>query len=57
MRQPASERCFRLACASLDCDLVSLDLSRRLPWRFKPAHIKAALARGVHFEVRRQAAG
>lgn len=39
------------ACASLECDLISLDLSRRLPYRFKPALVKAALARGLHFEV------
>ncbi len=39
------------ACASLECDLISVDLSRRLPYRFKPALIKAALARGLHFEV------
>ena len=49
--QPGSERLFQMACSSLECDLVSLDLSRRLPYRFKPAAVKAALARGLHFEV------
>lgn len=49
--QPGSERLFQVACSSLECDLVSLDLSRRLPYRFKPAAVKAALARGLHFEV------
>lgn len=49
--QPGSERLFHMACSSLDCDLVSLDLARRLPFRFKPAAVKAALARGLHFEV------
>lgn len=39
------------ACASLECDLIAVDLSRRLPYRFKPALVKAALARGLHFEV------
>ncbi|EFN50831.1 hypothetical protein CHLNCDRAFT_14345, partial [Chlorella variabilis] len=32
-------------------DLIALDLSRRLPYRFKPSFIRAALARGVHFEI------
>jgi hypothetical protein len=49
--QPRSERTFALACNSLDVDIISLDLSRRLPFRFKPALIKAALARGLTFEV------
>ncbi|KAI7836047.1 hypothetical protein COHA_010078 [Chlorella ohadii] len=49
--QPQNERLFQLACASLECDLISVDLSRRLPYRFKPALIKAALARGLHFEI------
>ncbi|KAL4420717.1 hypothetical protein ABPG75_010373 [Micractinium tetrahymenae] len=49
--QPGSERLFHMACSSLECDLVSLDLCRRLPYRFKPAAVKAALARGLHFEI------
>ena len=49
--QPQSERLFALACASLDADLIALDLSRRLPFRFKSSLVKAALARGLHFEV------
>ncbi|PRW21018.1 ribonuclease P complex subunit [Chlorella sorokiniana] len=49
--QPQTERLFQLACASLECDLISVDLSRRLPYRFKPALVKAALARGLHFEI------
>lgn len=49
--QPGNERLFQMACSTLECDLVSLDLCRRLPYRFKPAVVKAALARGLHFEV------
>ena len=49
--QPQTERLFQLACGSLEVDLISLDLSRRLPYRFKPSMVKAALARGLHFEV------
>eukprot|EP00887_Chlorella_sp_A99_P007150 scaffold2.g7150.t1 len=48
---PASERMFTAACASLPCDLISLDLSRRLPFRLKPAAVRAAIARGLHFEI------
>ncbi|KAL4451365.1 hypothetical protein ABPG77_009437 [Micractinium sp. CCAP 211/92] len=49
--QPGNERLFQMACSTLECDLVSLDLCRRLPYRFKPAVVKAALARGLHFEI------
>lgn len=49
--QPQTERAFALACSSLDVDIISLDLSRRLPYRFKPALVKAAIARGLQFEV------
>ena len=51
LRPPPDPPIAPQACASLECDLVCLDLSRRLPYRFKPALVKAALARGVHFEV------
>jgi len=49
--QPQSERAFAFACNSLDIDIISLDLSKRLSYRFKPDLIKAALQRGVHFEI------
>jgi ribonuclease P/MRP protein subunit RPP1 len=39
------------ACASLDVDIIAADLSRRLPFRFRPGPILAAVKRGVHFEV------
>lgn len=39
-------------CADkLDVDLISLDLSQRLPFHIKPPQIRQALARGVHFEI------
>lgn len=49
--QPQSERAFALACNSLEVDIIALDLSRRLPYRFKPALVKAAISRGLNFEI------
>jgi ribonuclease P/MRP protein subunit RPP1 len=49
--QPQSERAFAFACNSLDVDIISLDLSKRLSYRFRPDLIKSALQRGVHFEI------
>lgn len=49
--QPQSERAFSFACNSLDIDIISLDLSKRLPYRFRPESIKTALQRGIFFEI------
>jgi ribonuclease P/MRP protein subunit RPP1 len=39
------------ACSSLDVEIISLELWQRLPFKLKPAVLKAALSRGVFFEV------
>ena len=31
--------------------MITFDLSKRLPFRFKPGPLQAALKRGLHFEV------
>eukprot|EP00850_Spirogloea_muscicola_P003140 SM000012S25402 [mRNA] locus=s12:922924:925913:+ [translate_table: standard] len=49
--QPLSQKVFAQACSSLDVDLISLDLSQRLPFRWRPPMIQAALKRGIHFEI------
>lgn len=48
---PGSERVFAQACASLPIDVITLDLSKRLPFRLKTASVAAALKRGVSFEI------
>lgn len=49
--QPHSERAFAFACTSLDVDIISIDLSKRLNYRFRPDLIKTAMQRGLHFEI------
>lgn len=39
------------ACSNLDVDIIAMDVSRRLPFRLKPATLQAAVKRGIHFEV------
>lgn len=56
--QPTSERAFASACATLDVDLISLDLCRRLPFkrvtlswydmRCSRMHLQAPRADGAH---------
>jgi RNase P/RNase MRP subunit p30 len=49
--QPTSERAFLAACQTLEIDLISLQLGARLPFPMKGAPVRAALGRGVYFEV------
>jgi ribonuclease P/MRP protein subunit RPP1 len=46
-----NEKTLSLACSNLDCDIISLDLSTRLPYHFKFRTLAAAVARGVRFEI------
>ena len=39
------------ACTSLDVDIISLDLARKLPFKLAPSAVQAAVKRGIHFEV------
>lgn len=39
------------ACASLPVDIISLDLSHRLPYRLRPKVLAPAVQRGVMFEI------
>lgn len=43
--------CILQACTSLEVDIISLDLAKRLPFRLKPGPLQAAVKRGLHFEV------
>lgn len=39
------------ACTSLEVDIITFDLSKRLPFRLKPGPMQSALQRGIFFEV------
>lgn len=39
------------ACTSMEVDIITFDLSKRLPFRLKPALLQAAVKRGVHLEI------
>eukprot|EP00891_Asterochloris_glomerata_P008566 jgi/Astpho2/8566/Aster-05600 len=49
--QPATETVLLQACTSLDVDIISLDLARKLPFKLAPSALQAAVERGIHFEV------
>lgn len=49
--RPTDEKSFQNACMTLDCDLVSLDLSQRLGFFFKFKTVAEAIKRGVPIEI------
>jgi ribonuclease P/MRP protein subunit RPP1 len=49
--RPTNEKALTLCCQSLECDLISLDLSVRLPFILKFKAMAAALQRGIRFEI------
>jgi ribonuclease P/MRP protein subunit RPP1 len=48
---PTDEKMFRAACGTVDCDVISLDLSSKLPFHLKLPPVRQALDRGIVFEV------
>lgn len=49
--RPTNEKALLNACTSLDCDIISIDLSVRQPYHFKMKTVAAAIARGIRFEI------
>lgn len=49
--RPTNEKALLNACTSLECDVISLDLSVRLPYHFKFKMLSAAVSRGVRLEI------
>lgn len=49
--RPTNEKTLLNACTNLECDLISLDLSVRLPYHFKFKMLAAAVGRGIRLEI------
>lgn len=49
--QPETEKMFISACTNLEIDIISLDLSVRLPFAVKAGYLRQALSRGIAFEI------
>ncbi|PKX90993.1 ribonuclease P subunit p30 family protein [Aspergillus novofumigatus IBT 16806] len=49
--RPTNEKALLNACTNLECDLISLDFSLRLPFYFKFKMLSAAIERGVRLEI------
>ena len=49
--RPTNEKAYQQACQSLECDIISLDLSQRFDFYFKHTTVAAAVQRGIRFEI------
>ena len=49
--RPTEERTFQVCCSSLDCDVISLDFTARLPFPIRFKTVASALQRGIRFEI------
>ncbi|KAK4692950.1 ribonuclease P/MRP protein subunit RPP1, partial [Lecanoromycetidae sp. Uapishka_2] len=49
--RPLNKKALEQCCYSLECDLISLDLSTRFPFYFNQTTLGKALQRGIRFEV------
>ncbi|OJJ98186.1 hypothetical protein ASPACDRAFT_44691 [Aspergillus aculeatus ATCC 16872] len=49
--RPTNEKALLNACTNLECDIISLDFSVRLPFHIKFKMVSAAISRGIRFEI------
>ena len=49
--QPSTEKLFQSACSNQDIDLISLDMSSRLPFYIKGPPVALAMSKGIFFEI------
>ncbi|KAG5440650.1 hypothetical protein PCK2_000238 [Pneumocystis canis] len=45
------EKMFQHACSSMDVDIISLDMSQRLPFYIKHSTVSVAITRGIRLEI------
>ncbi|KAF3453785.1 hypothetical protein FNV43_RR04226 [Rhamnella rubrinervis] len=48
---PMNQSVFDQACEKLEVDMIAIDFSEKLPFRLKMPMVKAAIERGVYFEI------
>lgn len=49
--KPLNQSVFDQACQKLEVDIIAIDFSEKLPFRLKLPMVKAAIKRGVYFEI------
>ncbi|KAL6516496.1 hypothetical protein OROGR_019801 [Orobanche gracilis] len=49
--RPMNQNAFDQACQTAEVDIIAIDFSDKLPFRLKQPMVKAAIKRGLYFEI------
>ena len=49
--QPMNEKLFQQVCQAVECDVISFDMTSRMPFYIKHPQINLAIERGISFEI------
>ncbi|PIM99944.1 Protein subunit of nuclear ribonuclease P (RNase P) [Handroanthus impetiginosus] len=49
--RPMNQNAFDQACQASEVDMIAIDFSEKLPFRLKQPMVKAAIKRGLYFEI------
>lgn len=49
--QPTTEKLFHMACGTLDVDIITVNMTEHMPFRYKRPSLNMAVERGVFFEI------
>ena len=49
--RPTTDKLFQQCCGNLDVDVISIDMTSRLPFYMKLPQVRQAIERGIHFEI------
>ncbi|KAK4492017.1 hypothetical protein RD792_002805, partial [Penstemon davidsonii] len=49
--RPMNQNAFDQACRTSEVDIIAIDFTEKLPFRLKQIMVKAAIKRGVYFEI------
>ena len=49
--QPMNEKLFQQICQTVECDVISFDMTSRMPFYIKHTQVNLAVERGVSFEI------
>ncbi|KAL1208557.1 Protein GAMETOPHYTE DEFECTIVE 1 [Cardamine amara subsp. amara] len=50
--RPMNQNAFDYACEKAEVDIISIDFSDKMPFRLKHPMVKAAIQRGIYFEIK-----
>ena len=49
--QPMNEKLFQQVAQAIECDIISLDMTSRIPFYLRHPQVKLAIDRGISFEI------